>query len=492
MYEYDGTKQLTGLARSIDALFSEPRPASPPPGMAEAEPPAEAAPPAEEPAAAEPSPPPLPEGDAPVPPPLPAGMATPPPVPLEAESPPPLPEPEASPPPLPEPDAPAAAEPAAAAAAEPDASLLPEPDPVPPAEPDPSPTPEPAVVAAPEGESPGAPPPAAPAPEGELEELTELDVAVDAYLGGDHGRGPEIERLAGEHVDSGELGSVARSVGRIAAAAGEPPDAEMLALAQAISSPVVLGRLARQMGGERQAEKRDEYFRACRVLGLDMARAIRDDLAENSDTLARSVHCEALTRMGSAGREVVEEMVGDDIWFLARNGVAILGDLGGDGAVELVRGALANPDARVRREALRSLAKLGAEDAGELVTALLDDTDEGVQMAAAVAAGELGVQRAVRPLVRMLDEAKDPDRIVSIVRALGQLGDPGAVPAIEKHAVPSLFSKPRTNVRVAAYRALYHIGTPHAMKLLAKASSDKDPEVQSAVLGLRKSVGREG
>ena len=75
---------------------------------------------------------------------------------------------------------------------------------------------------------------------------------------------------------------------------------------------------------------------------------------------------------------------------------------------------------------------------------------------------------------------------------LGQLEDPGAVPVLEKHAVPSLFAKPRTDVRVAAYRALYHIGTPHAMKLLAKASSDKDSIVQSAVLGLRKSVDREG
>jgi hypothetical protein len=40
---------------------------------------------------------------------------------------------------------------------------------------------------------------------------------------------------------------------------------------------------------------------------------------------------------------------------------------------------------------------------------------------------------------------------------------------------------------VAAYRALYQIGTPHAVKLLAKASSDKDPRVQAAVLDLRSS-----
>jgi HEAT repeat protein len=327
------------------------------------------------------------------------------------------------------------------------------------------------------------------APEGvadgeEEAQPTELDLAVDAYLEGDAERASDVERLAAEMLEERQVDPVSRSVGRLASA-GDPPDASAVDLARAIASPVVLGRLARTMGRERDEERRRDNYRACRALGADMARAIRDDLAENTEALARHVHCEALVEMGPAGREVIEEMAQDEIWFLARNAIAILGDAGGDRAVELVTGALANPDARVRREALRSLAKLGATDAGELVVGLLDDTDEDVQMAAAVAAGELHVERALKPLVAMLGSTKDPDRVIPLIRALGQLGDPGAVPAIEKHAVLSLFSKPRTDVRITAYRALYHIGTPHAIKLLARASSDKDAEVQAAVLSLR-------
>ena len=53
--------------------------------------------------------------------------------------------------------------------------------------------------------------------------------------------------------------------------------------------------------------------------------------------------------------------------------------------------------------------------------------------------------------------------------------------AIEKHAVRELFAKPRTNVRIAAYQALNHIGTPHARRLLNQAVSDKDPEVKRVV-----------
>jgi hypothetical protein len=328
-----------------------------------------------------------------------------------------------------------------------------------------------------------------PAPAGEVDsgggvddfESTPLDLAVDSYLVGDVARASEIERLAAEMLESREVEPIARSLARLLLAAGEPPDPVIHDLAQSMVSPVVLGRLARRMGAERTEERRQEYFGVCRVLGEDMAVAIRDDLAETTDRFARRVHCDALVAMGEAGRRVIEEMAVDDNRFLVRNAVAILGATGGPRSVELVTSALANPDARVRREALRSLAKLGDAESGMLVVGLLDDPDDDVRIAAAVAAGELRVERAVRPLITGLDAATDPDGVVPLVRALGQIGDPGAVPSLEKHAVRSLFSKPRADVRIAAYRALHAIGTPHARSLVDRAIDDRDAEVKAAV-----------
>lgn len=308
-----------------------------------------------------------------------------------------------------------------------------------------------------------------------------LDIAVDAFLAGDHARASGIEMLGAQMRDSKNVEPVGRSLARLALAAGEPPDPSILAVARSIASPVVLGWLARRMGAERDETRRAEYRQVCRVLGDDMARAVRDDLAESTDRLARRIHCETLVDMGAPGRRVIVGMVHDDNRFLVRNAVAILGEIGGEGAVELVTSALANPDARVRREALRSLAKLGDPEAGALVVGFLDDPDAEVRMAAAVAAGELRVERALRSLIGMLDACKDADECVLLIRALGQLGDPGAVTSIEKHAVRSLFSKPPTDVRIAAYRALHQIGTPHARRLLNQAVSDKDPEVRAAV-----------
>ncbi len=174
-------------------------------------------------------------------------------------------------------------------------------------------------------------------------------------------------------------------------------------------------------------------------------------------------------------------MVEDGRWFVVRNAVTILGEVGGDRAVELVTSALAHTDARVRREALLALAKVGGEDAGMLVYGMIEDPDPEVRLAAAMAAGALKVERALKPLLHLLESERNPDVTVAVLHALGQLGDPGATNAVEKRAVGSFFSRPPTEVRIAAYRALHKIGTPRAQSLIGDAAEDKDPGVRAVV-----------
>ena len=127
------------------------------------------------------------------------------------------------------------------------------------------------------------------------------------------------------------------------------------------------------------------------------------------------------------------------------------------------------------------MAKLGGEDAGMLVYGMLEDPDPDARLAAAMAAGELKVERALKPLLGILDSESDESVTVAILQALGKLGDPGAVNSIEKRATVSFFSKSPLDVRIAAYRALYSIGTPHAKRLINQAVDDKDPDVKAAV-----------
>ena len=312
-------------------------------------------------------------------------------------------------------------------------------------------------------------------------EPTELDLAVAAWLDGERHRDDEIRALGAECLKNRDLDSLARAVRDLVWASGDGEDPAAYGLAASLMSPVVLTRLVTHMGHERVEERRTEYFEVCRRIGPDAAAAIRDDLGDSTDRLARRICYSALIAMGDASRSVVEEMAESDNRFLVRNAVGILGETGGPRAIELVTGSLAHPDGRVRREAVLALAKLGDADAGQLAYGLLDDPQAAVRIAAVVTCGELRVERALKTLISMLDATSDPDEALPILHALGRLGDPSAVTAIEKHAVATLFSRPRTDVRVMAYRALAAIGTPHARRLLNKAVTDKDPAVKAGV-----------
>jgi HEAT repeats/PBS lyase HEAT-like repeat len=320
--------------------------------------------------------------------------------------------------------------------------------------------------------------------EGPAEE--ELADAVGAFLSGMDGAPEQVERVAAALRERLALDPLADAVERLVDAAGDPWDEAILEMARTVINPAVASRLVQRMGRERDEDELARYTRLCRALGRVMANSFRGALTDSTDEQARRVYCDALIAMGETSRPVIEEMVGDDNRFLVRNAVSILGEIGGSRAVELVTSALADTDARVRREALLSIGKLGDDEAGQLVLGFTEDPDPQVRVAAATAAGQLGLQRALRPVLGMLADEDDPDVCVSLLGALGQMGDPGAVQSIEKHAVGGLFSKPRTDVRVAAYRALHAIGTPHARELLEQAKEDKDRSVRIAVREITK------
>jgi HEAT repeat protein len=193
---------------------------------------------------------------------------------------------------------------------------------------------------------------------------------------------------------------------------------------------------------------------------------------------------DAVLAQGEMAREMAERMVEDPRWYVVRNGVALLGEIGGEEAVSHLTTTLANEDPRVRKETVLALAKIGGGDASALLLGMLDDPDLEVRTKSCWAVGVLKVERALKPLLRLLDKDGSERVQTQCLEALGHIGDPGAVPLIERKAVGRLFSRPSKEIRVAAYRALAAIGTPHARNLLLKATKDSDLDVRKVALGL--------
>jgi len=313
--------------------------------------------------------------------------------------------------------------------------------------------------------------------------------ALDAFLSADpmerEGLGRDLRARAMPLRDENRVASLADGVERLALETGEPPDEAALAMARHLLTPGVTSRIVARLGAAREEHRREELVRVCTVVGHEMAVAISDALSDTTDRRARRTYLDAMEAMGPDAMPVLETMMEDGRWYVVRNAVSILGELDEPRSVEYITSSLAHTHPKVRREALLALAKVGGSDAGMLVQGMLQDPDSEVRLAAAMAAGELKVERALKPLLEILEEEDDQDVVLALLRALGRLGDPGAVPVIEKYAVGSFFSRPPAEVRIVAYRALRGIGTPRAMGLLEEAMDDKDPEVRVALRRLR-------
>ena len=281
---------------------------------------------------------------------------------------------------------------------------------------------------------------------------------------------------------AGAFGEIASNVNVLILRGAE--DSDIWALADEFTDEEVLARMVVQLGGIRDEEEREALIQAFLRLGDSVAEVIAHALTNTEDRLARKTYVAALGAFGPAGALAVEKMLRDSRWFVVRNGVAVLGAVGGPSAIEHLTGSLANQNAKVRRETVRSLAKIGGENAGLLVSSMLGDSDPKVRAGAARAVSALKAERGYKQLMEILKQGDEEAVIEQVLRALGALGDPSAVPAIEKRVKGTIFSRPPKGVRLAGLTALAAIGTPHAMSLVKKARTDKDPEISSAAAKL--------
>jgi HEAT repeat protein len=301
-------------------------------------------------------------------------------------------------------------------------------------------------------------------------------------------RGGRLSRLRESLVplqEARDQAALAEVVQFLIEASGETAENEdVVELARDLTTPAVASHLVARLGTERDEAERGRLIRDLIRLGREAALALADALGEARDRFQRRSFVDALAAMGPLGMEMAHGMVLDPRWFVVRNGVAILGDIGGEAVVGAITAALAHTDHRVRRESVLSLAKLGGDDAVQLLLGMMDDPEPDVRGAACRALGALKSDKALMPLLTLLESEKDEDVQVECLRALGHLGDPGAVPLVEKKAVGGLFSRVPREVRIAAYRALAGIGTPKAKALLEKAAEGSDVGIRTVVRAL--------
>jgi len=223
-------------------------------------------------------------------------------------------------------------------------------------------------------------------------------------------------------------------------------------------------------------------------IGPGAAEPLLDALAAAESRGARRGFLGLLVRLGPAIAPIVISRLEDPRWYVTRNLLAVLDEVGDLPASFDSAPWLDHADARVRLQALKLQLKVPAEHDSALIAALQDSDEKVVRLA--LASVQQGCPGAVVPSVVRLaaDGAAPPDLRVLGIRVLGGTRAPAARNALLDltHGGRTILGReklpPKSTVLIAALRALAAgwAGHPAARRVLARAAASPDPDIRTA------------
>ncbi len=201
-------------------------------------------------------------------------------------------------------------------------------------------------------------------------------------------------------------------------------------------------------------------------------------IAEEDDLLIRKSIIDIIVRIGRPAVPAILDSLNDSRWYVVRNMVTILGNIGIPDIAPHIVEALSHPDLRVKKEAIRGLSRLAHPSAVKALGELCFFPEETIALTATAAlslkkeeeAVSTLYRRAVQknlffPHYRLAHEAIDSLRAIDTDQAITALEQ-----ILEANAI----------WETSKFREM----KKHALRSIAKMSGDRPKEI---VLGLRNS-----
>jgi len=257
------------------------------------------------------------------------------------------------------------------------------------------------------------------------------------------------------------------------------------------SSPMIIHLI------ERFCQKRDTLDTIPVLLkigdaSLDM---LLDLMADTDDLHTRKQIAFAIEKFGGQASAKICIRLSDERWFVIRNLVSLLGEVGAPEDIAYLEELLSHGDERVRKEVIRALGKIGGAEGAKLIVNHFDHFDRSLHRTAVFSLGLLGEDMAL-PLLKTILNRKglltsDEELRTEAAVALGKLKNIGAVPDLESLLISErLFQKESDSLRIAAAKSLMAIGGEDAEHAIKKGTQLKSPEVKNACEKLLKQIAK--
>lgn len=209
----------------------------------------------------------------------------------------------------------------------------------------------------------------------------------------------------------------------------------------------------------RPQQEVETFVRLMRLAGPTAVPVLLMVLADEPSRRIRERLLRVIVAMGDDALDEISRRLGDDRWYVLRNLVLIVGEIGDRKRAPKMDTAIRHEDVRVRAEAVRTLIKVGGAEAARLLTEGLADADEQVRLAAIHGLGYCAVREAVPKVFGLLQLPNWRGQNTTIVQtaaiAAGRLRAMEAEPVLARLAErPWIFAKAREPVREAARWAM--------------------------------------
>jgi len=206
-------------------------------------------------------------------------------------------------------------------------------------------------------------------------------------------------------------------------------------------------------------------------LGAPMMPSLIEALSTEDDRNRRGRIVKAMKAIGRPAHPFLLEALDASTWFVVRNALLILSEIGAREHVAAIGAKLQHDDARVRRTAARALSKIGGADAELLIVGAIGDRDAETENEVLLCLGAMKAQSAVPALCELAKARYVASEIRElVVTTLGQIGSSEAVPVLGEIVRPrGLFAREPLPIRLAAARSLAAIATPDARQILRNA-----------------------
>ena len=252
-----------------------------------------------------------------------------------------------------------------------------------------------------------------------------------------------------------------------------------------LQRPTMLQGVARLLATHR--DLRETCTRLLSLAGEAGADVLIDNLIGSNVGSERRLYLEALPRCPAAVNSLLH-LLSDERWYVVRNAVSLLGELGHTEADKRLAELMSHRETRVRQAVAMALGKLGTSRSLLALLQGLSDVSADVRVQSVWAIAKARNPRAIPWLIEALDHEHDADVQVALINALGAVPTEDGVARLVRAAEAGgmLVRKP-TAIRLRAIEALAEAATPSARQALQQLLQDRDREIRAAV---EQAVGR--